>query len=108
MYHPNAFVSLDEAFDPGANARYAARFLNALYAQGKDWAHAISAYHSETPALGEPYRVLVMARWRDSDMHAPPPMGPFSGSSYRDFAAGDRVYGAFAPRARVYGAFPPR
>ena len=25
MFHPDAFVSLDEAFDPMANARYAAK-----------------------------------------------------------------------------------
>ncbi len=29
-YHPSAFASLEEAFDPLANARYAARFLNEL------------------------------------------------------------------------------
>ena len=31
MHHPNAFASLDAAFDPTANALYAARFLNTLY-----------------------------------------------------------------------------
>ncbi len=31
FYHPAAFASLDEAFDPLANARYAARFLAVLY-----------------------------------------------------------------------------
>jgi soluble lytic murein transglycosylase-like protein len=30
-HHPNAFGSLEEAFDPDANARYAAHFLRALY-----------------------------------------------------------------------------
>jgi hypothetical protein len=108
MYHPDAFASLDEAFDPIANARYAARFLNVLYQDGKDWARAIAAYHSETPALGDPYRVLVMARWQNSDLHPAPPAGPFGGSPYRDFASDDRVYRAFAPRSRVYGAFAPR
>ncbi len=27
MFHPAAFASLEQAFDPMANARYAARFL---------------------------------------------------------------------------------
>jgi hypothetical protein len=104
MFHPDAFASLDEAFDPRVNARYAARFLNVLYAEGKDWAHAIAAYHSETPVLGDAYRVLVMARWQNGDFHAQ----PIAGSAYRDFVREDRVYGAFAPRSQVYGAFAPR
>jgi soluble lytic murein transglycosylase-like protein len=108
MYHPDAFTSLDAAFDPRANAQYAARFLNALYGQGKDWAHAIAAYHSETPALGDPYRLLVMARWQNGDLPGVSPIATPGGSPYRDFARDDRVYGAFAPRSLVYGAFAPR
>ena len=108
MYHPNAFASLQQAFDPGGNANYAARFLNTLYANGKDWTHAIAAYHSETPALGEAYRVLVMARWQNGDPRA----APATGAAYRDFTPADRLrtnrtYGAFAPRSHVYGAFAP-
>jgi hypothetical protein len=104
MFHPDAFASLDEAFNPRVNARYAARFLNVLYAEGKDWARAIAAYHSETPALGDAYRALVLARWQSGDLHA----DPVAGSAYRDFGHEDRVYGAFAPRSQVYGAFAPR
>lgn len=109
MYHPNAFASLEQAFDPRGNADYAARFLNALFANGKDWTHAIAAYHSETPALGDAYRVLVMARWQNGDPHA----APATRAAYRDFAPPDRArtdraYGAFAPRSDVYGAFAPR
>ena len=33
MHHPTAFASLDEAFEPTVNARYAARFLSALHRQ---------------------------------------------------------------------------
>ena len=33
MHHPNAFSDLEKAFDPAANARYAAKFLNTLYAK---------------------------------------------------------------------------
>ena len=105
MYHPNAFTSVEHAFDPRGNAIYAARFLNALFANGKDWTHAIGAYHSETPALGDAYRVLVMARWQNADPRA----APAASSAYR--ASGLRnesAYGAFAPSSRVYGAFAPR
>jgi hypothetical protein len=105
MYHPRAFSSLEEAFDPRANAEYAARFLNALYAEGKDWAHAIAAYHSETPALGDAYRVLVLARWQNPDLRDT----SRAMIAYRDFAPRGQAYGAFAPSSQVYGAFaPPR
>src|ERR1700722_10873312 len=33
MHHPHAFANLDQAFDPTANAAYAARFLNDLHTQ---------------------------------------------------------------------------
>ena len=113
MYHPDAFASLEDAFDPRGNANYAARFLNALYADDKAWPVAVAAYHSETPALGDAYRVLVMARWQNGDPHAPVvsqgAYGDFaqSGLAYGDKAHGDRAYGAFAPRSLVYGAFAP-
>lgn len=63
-YHPEAFASLDQAFDPVANADYAARFLRVLFAQGASWGWAIGAYHSADPALGGPYRDRVLAAWR--------------------------------------------
>ena len=37
MHHPDAFPNLEAAFDPHANARYAAQFLKELYAQTGDW-----------------------------------------------------------------------
>jgi hypothetical protein len=101
MYHPDAFPTLEAAFDPRTNAAYAARFLNTLYADGKDWARAIAAYHSETPALGDAYRVLVMARWQNGDLRAP----ALAQTAYGDFVRSDQAYGAFAPSSRVYGAF---
>jgi Transglycosylase SLT domain len=112
MYHPDAFASLDDAFDPRANANYATHFLNALYVASKDWPTAVAAYHSETPALGDAYRVLVMARWQNAD-----PRTPVTGrSAYGDFAEDGKAYGsgtdsdrygAFAPSSRAYGAFAP-
>lgn len=101
MYHHDAFPNLDAAFDPTRNARYAAHFLNTLYAGLKDWPRAIAAYHSETPALGQAYRVLVLARWQNPDFTAP--RGPTS--AYRDFVPERQIYGAFQSPSRVYGAF---
>ncbi|MDE2197458.1 MAG: lytic transglycosylase domain-containing protein [Rhodospirillales bacterium] len=63
MHHPNAFGTLEQAFDPLANARYAARFLNQLYAQTGSWPQATADYHSATPALGADYQRKVAAVW---------------------------------------------
>ena len=90
MYHPDAFATIEDAFDPRMNAAYATRFLNALYADGRDWAHAIAAYHSETPALGDAYRVLVMARWQNGDVRVMDAYCPHLGA---DIGVGGRVEG---------------
>ena len=63
FYHPDAFASLAEAFDPTANARYAAAFLNRLHDQSGSWASAIALYHSADPSEGERYSSRVMAAW---------------------------------------------
>ena len=65
MHHPNAFASLEAAFDPMQNAAYAAKFLNELHAQTADWPKATALYHSANPDLGEPYQRKVLAAWPD-------------------------------------------
>ena len=108
LYHPHAFASLEQAFDPGANASYAAAFLTTLHAQSKDWPLAIAAYHSETPALGRAYRLLVLLRWQNpGPALTKPPSSPVREAAYRDFAPLQQTYGAFASAARAYGAFSP-
>jgi hypothetical protein len=57
--HPEAFASLNDAFEPASNADYAARFLISLHAGGVDWIQAAGLYHSSTPILAEPYRRQV-------------------------------------------------
>jgi hypothetical protein len=61
--HPAAFRSLEEAFDPAANADYAARFLRELREgpAGGNWFTAIGMYHSRTPDLAAAYRQAVAA-----------------------------------------------
>ncbi len=61
--HPAAFSDLDQAFDPTANAQYAARFLASLHARLGSWQDAVAAYHSATPTLGVPYQHAVFANW---------------------------------------------
>ena len=62
-HHPDAFATLEQAFDPASNASYAARYLNALYAASRDWTRATAAYHSATPELGDAYQKRVAAVW---------------------------------------------
>jgi hypothetical protein len=56
FYHPHAFATLEDAFDPAHNADYAARFLLQLYASAGDWRQATGFYHSQTLALATSYR----------------------------------------------------
>ena len=91
--HPGAFRTLDQAFDPVANARYAAGFLNRLFARLHSWKAAVAAYHSQSPALGRPYRRLVEARWQAD----PRPGGAAPTARYADFAPRNRAYADFAP-----------
>jgi hypothetical protein len=63
MHHPDAFASLEEAFDPSANTRYGARFLSALYRETGNWPQAAAAYHSRTPDIGADYEMRVMSLW---------------------------------------------
>lgn len=62
-HHHNAFANLEEAFDPVANARYAANFLTRLNETRRDWAVTAGHYHSQTPERAEGYRARVLAAW---------------------------------------------
>lgn len=63
LHHPDAFASLDQAFDPQANAAYAAGFLNRLFGQLASWPEAAASYHSATPGLREDYQRRVLLGW---------------------------------------------
>ena len=71
LYHPHAFASLEQAFDPAANTAFAAGLLVALRAQTGSWPRAAAAYHSATPALGQPYAQKVLATWAEPDRRLP-------------------------------------
>ena len=62
-HHPRAFASLEEAFDPVANARYAGLFLTRLHQSARNWERAAAHYHSQTPERAEAYRLKVLAAW---------------------------------------------
>lgn len=63
MQHPNAFSSIEAAFDPYNNAFYAGKFLKQMYDQKGSWPRAAAAYHSQTPGIGEPYLWRVIEEW---------------------------------------------
>jgi len=62
-HHPDAFASLDDAFDPATNTAYAAEFLTSLHGELRGWLPAARRYHSATPEKGEAYGEKVLANW---------------------------------------------
>ncbi len=74
--HPDAFQNLTQAFDPVVNAEYAAGFLTSLAQNFGNWPQAVAAYHSQTPALGEPYQARVYAVWQGGAALAAATPGP--------------------------------
>ncbi|PCH98181.1 MAG: hypothetical protein COB84_02670 [Rhodobacteraceae bacterium] len=54
-WHPNAFGSLVEGFDPKTNVDYAARLLKRHYAETGNWRIAAGSYHSKTPEKQQIY-----------------------------------------------------
>jgi hypothetical protein len=95
MHHPHAFASLQEAFDPVANARYAARFLVELKTETGSWDKATAWYHSATPEIGEPYQRKVMAVLPEEKRRGPEDVR-------MDLAA---AWGATLPFAQRAGGF---
>jgi hypothetical protein len=71
-YHPDAFESLEQAFEPRPNANYAAQFLSELHDRTGSWETAVAWYHSATPGVGEPYRDRVLADWSGGGMRVMP------------------------------------
>ena len=108
MHHPNAFATLDAAFDPATNAAYGARFLAALFHQTGTWQQAIADYHSQTPALGIPYQQRVLAGlpgWTPimtADAVPVKASGP-----YGTWPPPGTLFAAIPPASYAYGAFAP-
>jgi hypothetical protein len=75
-HHPDAFPSLEAAFDPATNAAYAARFLTELRARRGDWQAAAAAYHSHTPDFAGPYQARVLAAWAEEQARPHPALAP--------------------------------
>ena len=65
-HHPQAFGSLEAAFDPQSNVAYAADFLVALREEARSWTRAVGQYHSRQPIRGNGYRAKVFKAWREA------------------------------------------
>ena len=109
MHHPTAFASLEEAFDPAANADYAARFLKELRntTAGGDWMTAAGYYHSQTPERAEPYRQQVQAAMTRGTAPMLPAVALASASPTSPFAPigpGQAPVGAPAEHGRLMAA----
>lgn len=63
IYHPKAFDSLEQAFDPGANARYAGELFSKLRRANRSIMRAIAHYHSITRERHRPYTRKVIKLW---------------------------------------------
>ena len=64
-WHPEAFESLEQAFDPVYNVAYAAAFLQELRREARTWPEAVGRYHSSTPPRMRAYRDKVLDRWHE-------------------------------------------
>ena len=75
-WHHEGFASIDQMFEPLANARYAAKFLTELYAEFGSWSKAAGAYHSRTPKYARKYAARfdrIRARLPMASTPEPPP-----------------------------------
>ena len=63
FHHPNAFETLEDAFDPTVNVGYASRFLAGLQQETDSWAEAAGRYHSADPTKLGAYRDKVLGLW---------------------------------------------
>jgi hypothetical protein len=62
-YHPRAFTSLEEAFDPAANLAYGAEFLTRLKKRHGSWDLAVQHYHSYTEEHRQRYAARFNTLW---------------------------------------------
>lgn len=63
-HHPDAFRTLNDAFEPAKNVAYAARFLTGLKNEHASWHKAVAHYHSSNPIHHIPYQKNVMKAWK--------------------------------------------
>ena len=70
-FHPRAFTSLEEAFDPEANIAYAISFLKDLHRRSAHGTWPSGNYHSYSPALNQRYFKKVRSLWNKEKRRGP-------------------------------------
>jgi len=60
-WHPDAFASLEDGFDPALNVDYAARYLVRLREETGGWREAAGRYHSADPDRARAYLAALEA-----------------------------------------------
>lgn len=108
-WHSKGFTSLQNAFDPAANANYAANFLARLYQDAGNWSDAVATYHSRTPEHAQTYLEKVKSVWKDlqyggADMPvaaADPP--PLRVNTYPLLQSGTGTGGSLVPQSHASG-----
>jgi hypothetical protein len=108
MHHPNAFASLEQAFDPQGNTAYAARFLNTLFLQTQSWPKAAGLYHSATPDLMEDYQRKVLAAWPEESRPDPTLSGAQAASAWTLTRGGGYAAGRITVMIPTNRLEPPR
>lgn len=66
-YHPDAFYSLEQAFEPKYNVGYGASLLTKHYKRQKSWRTAIKYYHNRDPKKGKRYLAHIYRTWKKMD-----------------------------------------
>lgn len=107
LYHPHAFASLEEAFDPALNADYAARLLLLLHAQTGSWQAAVARYHSARATEGAAYQARVLDAWQSSQVADGPATAPALRYGAPPAAAPDRFVVLMSAAARAIRIIRP-
>ena len=103
-WHHENFASIEEMFDPSANARYAAAFLTSLHAESGDWETAAGAFHSRTPEYADRYKAKLAeyrARFAEEDGRPLVVTPPLLAVAAAETSAGGGIGGNAAIGARV-------
>lgn len=102
-WHPEAFVNLDQAFDPAANVDYAARFLRDLYAKTGNWLKAAGSYHSFNDEQRNRYLASLTRNIEVANIRAPVFAGRLGAAV---LTAAARAPSAGYPAAPAYAPAP--
>jgi soluble lytic murein transglycosylase-like protein len=106
-YHPTAFSNLEQAFDPDANANYAAHFLTELRVRTGSWSAAVASYHSGQALEGESYRRKVLAQWGSDAAFDGAPTLPADAGANRRATTPDRFVVLMSAAARAIPVIGP-